>query len=656
MSATPSTALLAHWFNQGNAQKRQGLLQAALASYREALTLAPQSPEVNFNLGNLLCAVGDKAAAYPHLLLVANAWPQFAPAHSQLGVVLESLGQFDAAIASHQTALRLAPQDGNMWLALSNTLLEMGDLPEAESRARRATELAPDAVDAWFTHCRVMQRQGRLGEALALCQRALARFPLEAKLHMAAGNICRLMGQADASIAAYRQALVIAPTHPGTRSNLLFMLAYSQALPGDAYLDEAKLWQQCVIPAAVAAQARRVRFQRAPRRDPQSGQARPLRVGYLSGDLCTHAVSYFVTQLFAAHDPSRVTLYAYANNPVNDAVTQKLQTLVPHWRSVTGLSETSLLETIRADNIDVLIDLSGHTAHNRLITCALRAAPVQAHYLGYFASTGLAEMDYWIGDKVVTPPHTQVHFSETLWPLPRVWVSYDGRLDAPDVADPCEHGDRESDLCLGSFNNIAKITPGTVALWARVLHALPHATLLLKTNALDDAGQREGIAAAFHQHGIDATRLDLQGNTPDWASHMALYRRVDIALDPIGGVGGGTTTCDALWMGVPVVTLMGGTMAQRMTASMLQAIGHPNWIAVDEDGYVAKVVALANDPLTRQRVRAQQRATVQASSLCDAAGLARSLEDAYEAMFDRWHEGKMPAQFAPQVSDPTASI
>jgi predicted O-linked N-acetylglucosamine transferase (SPINDLY family) len=289
----------------------------------------------------------------------------------------------------------------------------------------------------------------------------------------------------------------------------------------------------------------------------------------------------------------------------------------------------------------VLIDLSGHTGYNRLGVFALRAAPVQAHYLGYFATTGLTEMDYWLGDSIVLQESEDTHYSETIWRLPRVWVSYHGQDDAPlPNWSPKDNGT----LLLGSFNNIKKMTPATLALWAKLLHALPEARLMLKTKGLADLANRKRIEDDMNALGIGVDRIELIGKTDHWASHMALYDRLDIALDPIGGVGGGTTTCDALWMGVPVVTLAGRQMIHRMTASMLDSIGHSEWIAETEDDYVAKVVALARDVEQRRSLRHGQRERMRNSPLCDAAGLAHSLEDAYEAMFDSWFQAKSGAR------------
>jgi predicted O-linked N-acetylglucosamine transferase (SPINDLY family) len=316
-------------------------------------------------------------------------------------------------------------------------------------------------------------------------------------------------------------------------------------------------------------------------------------------------------------------------------MTQRIQSVAEHWVSLVGLNDLDVLKRIEADGIDVLIDLSGHTANNRLRAFALRAAPVQAHYLGFMASTGLTEMDYWIGDGVLTPLETDSHFSEQVWRLPRVWVCYNGKMDAPlSEWQP----DPEGIAWLGSFNNLGKLTPATLALWAKILHVLPQARLLLKTRELRDQSNRQRILSAFSNLGILPERIELQDSvtTPDWSSHMAYYNRMDIALDPVAAIGGGTTSCDALWMGVPVITLEGDRMASRMTASMLNAIGQAEWIAHSEEEYLDKVVALARDLPLRRTLRLGQREMMAASTLCDARSLVKALEQGYREMFERW--------------------
>ena len=349
-------------------------------------------------------------------------------------------------------------------------------------------------------------------------------------------------------------------------------------------------------------------------------------------------MSYFIEQLFAHHDRTRVELYAYSTVGMRDAVTGRIEARVDHWVPAAGMSDTELRRRIEADGIDVLVDLSGHTAHNRMGVFARRAAPVQVHYLGYFASTGLTEMDYFIGDAILTPPGTDSHFSERVWRLPRIRASYDGKADAP---QPGWRPDPAGTIWVGGFSNLGKVTPETLLLWAKVLHALPEAKLLLKTKALADESNRHRILDTMAEQGIPAERIELQGDiTPGWKEHMAYYDRLDIVLDPVGAHGGYTTSCDALWMGAPVVTLEGDRMASRMTASILAGIGHEEWIARTEAEYIEKVAALANDVAQRQALRSVQRERMATSPLCDAKDLALKLEDACFEMFGQWRAGQ----------------
>ena len=345
------------------------------------------------------------------------------------------------------------------------------------------------------------------------------------------------------------------------------------------------------------------------------------------------SVSYFLETVLIHHDRSRVEIFAYSTADKSDEVTVRLRALCDHWRDVALDNDAQICALIQGHRLDVLVDLSGHTGGNRMAVIARRAAPVQAHYLGYFASTGLTEMDYWIGDDVLLPPKANAHFSEIPWRLSRVWVSYLSPDDAPPVLwQPALDGT----VWLGSFNNIAKLTDATFALWAKLLHALPQAKLLLKYKFLDEVGNLGRITSIFERCGIPADRLELRGETKGWAQHMALYNRLDIALDPVGAHAGVTTTCDALWMGVPVVSRVGDRMAQRQGASLLTAIGHPEWVAHDDEDYIAIVAALASDVHGRAALRPLQRETMRRSALCDGKGLASALEDAYMAMFDTW--------------------
>ncbi|MBI3898548.1 MAG: tetratricopeptide repeat protein [Gammaproteobacteria bacterium] len=512
---------------------------------------------------------------------------------------------------------------------LGNKLLIAGRLDEAISSYRKAISMHPNFAKA---HCNLglaLKAQDNLDGAIASYRAAIALEPNFALAHYNLGNALQVTGNVQEAIASYGKALSLKPDYVDAYTNLLFNYAYHALLSPQEYLALARGWERACVPEMARQAAQGKRFGRAPL------AGRLLKIGYVSGDFREHAVSYFVEQLFTHHDRSRVEVHAYSIYGQRDAVTDRLQALVEHWIPVEGSTDAAFMSRIESDEIDVLVDLSGHTGPNRMTVFARRAAPVQAHYLGYCASTGVSEMDYWIGDEILTPPQTDSHFSERVWRLPRVWVSYDGKKEAPVSG---WGSDPDGTVWVGSFNNLGKLTPATFALWARVLHALPEGRLLLKTRELADAGNRQRVLDVMAGHGIPASRIELQSRnvTPGWKEHMAYYDRLDIALDPIGAMGGGTTTCDALWMGVPVIALEGDRMASRMTAAMLNAIGHLEWVAGSDEEYVGKVVALARDVALRKILRPAQRERMSASPLCDAKGLAACLEDAYIEMYGQW--------------------
>jgi len=554
-------------------------------------------------------------------------YPESGIAWKALGISLQMQGK-DALYALHKT-VELLPDDAEAHSNLGKSLRDIGQLDNAAASCLRALEIKPDFAEAHSNLGNALQDLGQLDSAVASFRRALEIKPDSAGAHRNLGNALRHQVKLTGALESYGNALALKPDDADTYNNLLFTHAYHCLGDPAAYLVLARGWEQACVPEAERQAARSRSFRRAPL------TGRRLRVGYVSGDFRQHAVSYFIEQLFARHDRTKIELFAYSAHINRDVVTARLRTLAEHWVNVAGMGDAAVRERIGTDAIDVLIDLSGHTHDNRLGVFARRAAPVQAHYLGFFASTGLTEMDYWIGDEILTPPATDDHFSEQVWRLPRVWVSYEDKAEAP-IPDwrPAEDGA----VWLGSFNNLGKLTSATLALWARVLHALPRGRLLLKTRNLDDVGCRQSILGGFAAHGIASARIELQDSniTPTWSEHMACYNRLDIALDPVGAVGGGTTTCDALWMAVPMITLAGDRMASRMTASMLAAIGHPEWIAQSEAEYIDKVVALAHDVDRRKALRTRQRAEMAASPLCNARDLAMNLEQAYVAMFQRW--------------------
>jgi len=615
--------------NRGIALYELRRYEEALASYDRALAIKPDIAEALNNRGNLLRELKRPAESLASCNKALAIKPDFAEAHNNLGNALHDLGRLNEAAASFFRALALKPDFAEAHNNLGLLFQDEGKLEDAVACYRKALSFNPDYVEAYYNLGNALKDQGKLEDAVASYHKALSFKPDHVGAHSNLGNALKDQGKLEKAVASYYKALSFKPDNAGAYSNLLFLYGYHALLDPKVYLSLARGWELACVPERDREAARRRVFQRSPL------AGRRLKVGYVSGDFRQHATSYFIEMLFTHHDRLRIELFAYSAQSYRDSVTSRLQTLADHWLPLEGMSDAEIRERIEADGIDVLIDLSGHTGHNRLGVFARRAAPVQAHYLGYFASTGLTEMDYWIGDDILTPAETDDHFSEQVWHLPRVWVSYEGKADAP-LPDwrPAPDGA----VWVGSFNHLNKLTPATLAIWAKVLHALPQGHLLLKTKQLGDAGNRQRIHDALVDHGIPASRVELQSSsvTPDWPAHMAYYNRLDIALDPVGAMGGGTTTCDALWMAVPIVTLCGDRMASRMTASMLDAAGHPEWIAASDAEYIDKVVALARDVELRKNLRATQRRQMAQSPLCDVRDLARHLENTCFAMFERW--------------------
>ena len=359
---------------------------------------------------------------------------------------------------------------------------------------------------------------------------------------------------------------------------------------------------------------------------------RRLRIGYVSPDLRRHPVSAIFTPLLEAHDRKRVEPICYYNFDGEDAVTLHLKALAAHWRPVAGLSDEALCQQIRADRIDILVDLAGHTAHNRLLAFARRPAPIQVSWLGYFNTTGLATMDYFLSDPWSSPAGQERHYVERLLRLPHTRFCYQPPEYMPGVGPlPAE-----SNGCItfGCLNNLSKLNENVLALWGAVLRAVPRSRLLLQAAALDDAPNRARFGELCAKHGIAQDRLELRCFVPiDRAP--ASYAEIDIALDPFPFCGG-MTSLEVLWLGVPLVTLAGETIASRQSASMLMNLALPELVAVNAEQYVDIATRLAHDLPRLAALRSGLRVRFAASPLMDYPGFARALEAAYRDMWRNW--------------------
>ncbi|MHB8970183.1 MAG: tetratricopeptide repeat protein [Pirellulaceae bacterium] len=617
-------------YNLGNALKDLGRHDEAVASYRWTVQLQPGFANAHNNLGNSLQCLGrleEASASYQHAVAIK---PDSADAHCNLGTVLQDLGRLEEAEASCLRALAIAPDHVEAHNNLGNVLRKLGRLDDAVTTYQRALAIQPNHANAHHNLGNAFQDLGRVGEAVASYLRAVAIQPDCAETHSSLGVALQDAGRLDEALAHYQQAVAIKPTMLDYRSNLLFLYAFARVGSFQQEYAEARQWEQEALTRAERQAAHERVF------DHPARQGRPLRLGIASGELGQHAVANFLTAFLGAIDRKRFTVLLYPTTLRHGRESESLRALADKWLPLFGQSDAEAAAHIRADGVDILLDTTGHTKHCRLGIFAHRAAPVQCHYIGYAGTTGLTEMDYFLADSTLIPQEIEEYFQETVWRLPRPWVAYAPLKKTPEPAWCPAHDGR---IRLGSFNNLRKLSDECLSLWAKVLRALPEATLLLKDMRALDRVMQERIVRTLAKHGVGQDRVAFLPKVPDWQQHMSLYDQLDIALDTIP-FGSGTTGFDALWMGVPLITLAGSWMGGRMGASMLTGMGHPEWITRTDDEYVATVVSLGRDEKLRTRLRSTQRERMRQGPLCDGCGMARALEDAFEAMFDKWWAGR----------------
>ncbi len=441
------------------------------------------------------------------------------------------------------------------------------------------------------------------------------------------GGVLKDLGRLDESLRTLQHALDIDPLCATAHNNLLFIHNYLADQPAERLLAEAQRFGDMVARLAKPY----TEWPNLP--DPY----RALRVGFVSGDLSGHPVGYFLEGVLAAlasETTSRLELYAYPSILRDDETSKRLRASCKAWHSAVGLSDATLAQRIREDGIDILIDLSGHTANNRLPVFAWKPAPIQVSWLGYFATTGVAAIDYFVADPWTLPPDQEAFFTEKVWRLPETRLCFTPPNAKVDVnALPALSNGY---ITFGCFNNLSKMNDAVVQLWARVLNAVPASRLFLKYQQLAEASVRQSTRERFAVHGIAAERLIFEDYVPR-ANYLAAYHRVDIALDPFP-FPGGTTTVEALWMGIPVLTLSGERFLARQGVGLLMNAGLPDWIASDHDDYVARAVAHASDLQGLAALRAKLRQQVLASPIYDAPHFAEHFEAALRGMWLTWCE------------------
>jgi predicted O-linked N-acetylglucosamine transferase (SPINDLY family) len=650
-------------FTLGRVFKALGDLPNAERAYREAITLDPRYADAHVSLGIVLKLRGDiegALAQYDAALAIA---PDFAPAHANRANALALRAELtaddpladtpnDEAIEAQARAAALDPRNAlvhrNHGILLGRARRRLqaaeafnnalgADPSDVESclylagclRSIGSSALAREVYEKWLGHnppnaavmralAGLLTRDGLVDDALPWATRAAELDPDPHSLLQLGNSYLQLRRQEDA-MAHFRRGVDLGQRRPNLYTTMLLGANYLWEDPQRVFDLHAEFGAS--LPPQRASR---------PRWRPLAAGER-LKIGYVSGDFVRHSVSYFLGGLLEHHDRERFDVTCYNNLAWSDAVTERLKSYGHRWVECEGISHEQLCRQIEADGIHVLIDLAGHTSHSRLFMFALGAAPVQITYLGYPTVNGVPAMDFRITDPEIDAGDLPALASEQPLRLTRTMFCY--RPDeAPAIGPPPLQ--RKGHVTFGSFNSIAKISDRTLALWARVMHAVPDSRLMLKSSAMAQASNCENIERWMAGHGIGTERLQLMAWLPNKASHLELYNEIDVALDPFP-YNGATTTCEALWMGVPVVSLRGRTHTSRMGASILKGAGKPEWVSTNDDAYVATAQAIANDVEGLVAWRCTARASLARSALFDERGFTNAFEDLLREAWQR---------------------
>ncbi|SPP94511.1 tetratricopeptide repeat protein [Bradyrhizobium vignae] len=598
----------------------------ARESYRKALALRPSYALALSNLGNASAALDlhqEALESYDQALAIdAN----LAAAHNGRGSALCRLRNYDEALASLNRALSIKPDYAAALANRAAALRELQRFDEAMADCNRAIALAPDDVNGWLWRANVLLQTQQIAQALLDCEKALAIAPDSDQAHFVLGLCLAGLGRVDEALASFDRALDIRPDLQSAISSKIFTLDFVADASVERHQQARRVWWE-QIEAKIASEAA------APhdnRRDPD----RRLVLGYVSSDFNAHSAAFIFKPVLQHHDRAQFEIVCYSCSSKVDGTTSEFQGLADRWRDASQWTDDRLAAQIRADGVDILIDLSGHTRGNRLGVFARKPAPIQAHGWGHGTGTGLPTIDYLFSDPVAIPLAVRHLFAETVVDLP-CFVTLTplpagiARAETPAISNGF--------ITFGVFNRISKISDEAAAVWSRILERVPRSRPLIKDVALDDQLVRDKLLARFAACRLPAERVDLLGATSRH-EHLASFNRIDIALDPFPQ-NGGVSTWEALQMGVPVVAKLGNSLPSRAAGAILTALGLPDWGAESEDAYVEIAAGRAARVAELDQLRRELPEQISAAAAGNPVSYARAVADAYRAMWTRYCNG-----------------
>lgn len=609
-----------YYSNLGSAERGVGELDKAINSFLKALTLQPGHLESQFNLGQSQLELGDFTSAATSFRRILQTKPTFIPAHEMLARSLLGQGLLDEALSSLHSIVERNPQYSNAYCEIGNIHQTQSQLPEAILAYKQALALAPDNAVAYNNLGNTLVKQGKLHAALHEYQEALRCDPNLAEASINLSWTYKEHGLIREAVACLEHHLQRHPADHRAHSDMLFSMNYDPAYsPAQLYTAAHAWWQK-----------------HAPKHPPlfshQSRQTeQKIRIGFLSPDFREHPVGTFLLPLFSSIDQEQeASLHCYAEirEQQMDAISHRFRELASSWHCTAGLSAIEAATRIHEDQIDILIDLAGHSANNRLDIMALQAAPLQASWLGYVNTTGLPVIQYRLTDAVADTPGMEASYSESLLRLPDTFFCYQPPAFAPAIGELPALANGQ--ITFGSLNNPAKITEEVVSLWSKILLSVPNSRLILVGKPFADEFIKNRYLNLFTQYGVSADRLEPISTLP-LPDYLQLYNRIDIALDPFPH-NGHTITCHTLWMGVPVITLAGNRYASRMGASVLTAIGLSELIAQTQDEYLQLASDLSHNLNTLSTLRQTMRHRLQHSTICDTHRFSKNFLTAIQNM------------------------
>ena len=549
--------------------------------YKEVLKENPNHADSHYNLGNILQELDQTEKAKICFEKAIKIKPNYIEAHNNLGNLLHKFGEFKKAINCFEKAIKINSHQAVPHYNLGNAQKELGDYQKAKNCFLKAIEIKSDYVEAHINLGEVFQELGELKKAINCFKQAIIIQPNSANAYYNFGVSLAKLGEYQNAINYFQKAINLKPDYTRAHSNKLFNLFYLEEVDPKHYLSQAKKFRLSLKPINSELLIK-YQFDVKPKK---------IKVGFVSGDFRQHPVGYFLLDMLKYLKNKNLELTAYSNSSKKDNVTLKLKSYFTNWHEITKQNDREIINQIRKDGTHILFDLSGHTAKNKLSIFINKPAPIQASWAGYNGSTGIPEIDYFIGDPIVTPSSEDIYYTEKIFPLPNIWVSFtppdfEVKLSKPPIIE-------NKYITFGCFNNLSKINNKVIALWSKILKAIPKSKIFLKTQELNNLYKKEMIISNFKKNDINIESIILEGSSPR-KEFLSSYNKIDIALDSFP-YSGNATSFEAIWMGVPVLTKRGSSFISHSTESINHNSGMSDWIANDEEEYVTKAIKFSSD-------------------------------------------------------------